>query len=231
MKRGLRWIVAGSLVTVGALVAGCPEEVTTSEAGRPAPLKARDYLFPSSPNATYVYAQTTTQWWSDKDQPEVSTFSLKIKATRLMDNEAVFVAEMLDFPVLGTVPLATFSLTAASDGTVRSSVLSILGTDNSLGYPDAALTSKGATIRPASGSTPALVMARVAKEAVTVPAGNFETLKVRQQEEGEDAPHYYWLAKGMGLFGVKQTETSTKSWPDDTTSTKSSEMVLKSYTP
>lgn len=234
MKRGLRWFAAGALVTVGALVAGCPEEVTYSDAGRPAPAKARDYLFPPSSTATYLYAQTTTRWWPNQPQPEVSTSSLRLKAIRATDTEAVLVAQLVDGPAdpaLAALFTATISLKVAEGGAITSTVTTVLGPSTPNSYTDAALTSKGATIYPASGSAPAQVWTRTAKETVTVPAGTYETIKVRQTEGSKKAPKEIWLAKGMGLAGIKQTETATASWDDGSTSTTSTEVVLKSFTP
>lgn len=232
MKRGLKWIVAGSLMTAGALVAGCPEEVSPSDVARPAPAKVRDYLFPASATATFVYEETVTQWLPSNASPNVSTSSFQLKTLQLERDQVVYAYSELREGWKDHT--STHSLKAAPDGTVT---LSLDVTDKVvlelLSFPDAALTKAGAIVSPASGSWPAVRMSRLGAETVTVPAGTFETIKVRQQmEDGKGAPNHYWLAKGKSYWGVKQARISTRSSElEDGISTTSTEVVLKSFTP
>lgn len=229
MKRDVGWILAGFLVTAGGLlVAGCPDETTASEAVSPAAAKVRDYLFPPSATSKYGYETTTTRWEPNEDQPRVSTSSFQYTAARLTATEAV-----LAYPIVQGVD-ATLSYLAETDGTVAMSLEFPGGPPQVLmRFPDAALTKAGATVFPASGSLPPLRVARIAKETVTVPAGTFETIKVKLQVENDKGtPIYYWLAKGMGQDGVKRTHTSTRSIDDSASvSTTSTVVVLKSFTP
>lgn len=99
-----------------------------------------------------------------------------------------------------------------------------------MSYPDAALSSKGATIVPASGSTPASVMARVAREKTSVPAGTFDAIQVKHQI-GDRMPTLTWYGPGLGYWGLRETRTSTLSIDGGGVSTVSTDAILKTYTP
>lgn len=232
MRRGKQCILAGSLLMAGALLTGCPEESTSSVPARPTLAKVRDYLFPTSATATYVYERTTTMWRPSSDAPDVSTRSFQIKTHQLTADQAVIVESDLPEPLMNYTSTSSFK--AAPDGTVTMSMeLSSGRFVELLHFPDATLTKAGAIVFEASGSLPAVRVSRMGAETVTVPAGQFETLKVKEQDEGDThAPTYSWLAKGMTMMGVKQTSVSTYSSElDSGISTTSTEVVLKSYTP
>jgi hypothetical protein len=182
-----------------------PPSGTATASATPAPTPTpistapKDYLFPTSANYQAVYDGIQTV---ATDSVQVATGSMLVTvssfgATQSITN-TVFTGWPAGQPSLGLITPGTTSIAILPNGTLTTNQ----GTDSTTleTYTSAIFTAAGSVVRPASPQQgPAIRVALIGTESVTVPAGTYNAVKFNLSFDGMSGPPlYYWMVKGIG---------------------------------
>lgn len=239
MARSLRWIIAGTLVGALPTLAACSTPAPQTPEPKPRPFEAtqepayqaRDYYFPSSGNMRAVYSLSESVQMPSPQQSYQSTGSITVVVTSYSPTQAVVQATSVGTGQNGqpTSDVTTTTLRVESDGTV-------VATDGTTQrHSNAVFTPLGATVTPASGSEIPEIRARlIGTEAVTVPAGSYQTVHIQEGPAGgQGTPTDLWLARGVGIVRQQLNSSFPVRTGDNQTAQAQGrfEIRLESFTP
>jgi len=231
--------LAGGFLLLGAsLLAGCglgtPAPSTGPNQGGPSGYQPRDYFFPASATVKATY-QATTSIDNPGNQPDtLATSSSMVEVISYTPTVAVVrTTDVASNPTTGAVQteVSTASYRVDTDG----AVVIAMG-DLKERYGAGVFTAAGAEVATISPDVPALRLSMVGPEAVTVPAGHFDTLKFKSEGGGFLASVYAWYAKQRGLVrlyyvATQSVEVGSGSATSSAVATASIERVLVRFTP
>lgn len=238
MPRSIRWTLAGTLAGALPVLVACSTNSPQAPQTPPRPLEAtqqtyqaRDFYFPASATMRAVYSFSESAQLPAPLQSFEATGSLTVEVLSYSPNQAVIQTTTVATGENGqpTTEVSTSSVTVEADGTV------VAGDGASLRHSNAVFTSAGTTVAPASGSEIPEIRARmVGTEAVTVPAGTYQTVHIQEGPAAANAPQAdLWLASGVGI--VRQRIEGTfpvQTGQNQTGQGRSTyEMRLESFTP
>ncbi|HEY9854115.1 MAG TPA: hypothetical protein V6D05_00155 [Stenomitos sp.] len=214
MIRSLRWILAGTVAGTGLILLGCssssppapstpPKVEQPFQATQVGAYLARDYYFPSSATMRAVYSFTaTTQLPS---QNFATSGRMTVEVVSYSPTRAVLRSTVTTTGQNARTDTNTTTVRVEPDGTV------VAEDGGSVRHSNAVFTAAGDMVAPASGSEIPEIRARmVGTEAVTVPAGTYQTVHLQEGPAVQGAtPTDIWLARGVGIVRQHADETFT----------------------
>jgi len=214
MIRSLRWILAGTVAGTGLILVGCtssqppapstpPKHEQPFQATQVGAYQARDYYFPSSATMRAVYSfSATTQLPSQNLQ---TNGRMTVEVVSYSPTRAVLRSTVTTTGQNARTDTTTSTVHVESDGTV------VAEDGGTIRHSNGVFTADGAMVAPASGSEIPEIRARmVGTEAVTVPAGTYQTVHIQEGPAAQGAtPTDIWLARGVGIVRQHADETFT----------------------
>lgn len=215
MTKSLRWTIAWTLAGVLPVLTACSTSPPSPrdpmaralEIAQAATYQARDYYFPSSATmrATYNVAISIQVPPPNQSQSFSTTGRMTLEVLNYSPTSATLQATTTTTDPSGQqrTNTTTTSLTVEPDGTV---VSQNGGTER---HSNRIFTSMGDLVAPASGSEiPAIRGRLIGTEAVTVPAGTYQTVHLQEGPGDPNAPQTdLWLARGVGIVRQRMDAT------------------------